>query len=86
MKLVVGGETEKSHGTNCRLFKRGRINDWDELLLFGIWDELSLGTNCRLGRIVAQPKTISESEGQHLWLFYGPVRLMRVFNNCAEDL
>ena len=25
----------------------------DELSLFGIWDELSLGTNRRLGRIVA---------------------------------
>ena len=34
----------------------GRIDAWDELSLFGIWDELSLGTNCRLGRIVAQPK------------------------------
>ena len=33
----------------------GRIDAWDELSLFGIWDELSLGTNCRLGRIVAQP-------------------------------
>ena len=31
----------------------GRIDAWDELSLFGIWDELSLGTNCRLGRIVA---------------------------------
>ena len=34
----------------------GRIEAWDELSLYGIWDELSLGTNCRLGRIVAQPK------------------------------
>ena len=34
-------------------FKMGRIDAWDELSLFGIWDELSLGTNCRLGRIVA---------------------------------
>ena len=33
----------------------GRIDAWDELSLFGIWDELSLGTNCPLGRIVAQP-------------------------------
>ena len=32
----------------------GRIDAWDELSLFGIWDELSLGTNRRLGRIVAQ--------------------------------
>ena len=32
------------NGTNCRL---GRIDAWDELSLFGIWDELSLGTNCR---------------------------------------
>ena len=31
----------------------GRIDPWEELSLFGIWDELSLGTNCRLGRIVA---------------------------------
>ena len=31
----------------------GRTNAWDELSLFGVWDELSLGTNCRLGRIVA---------------------------------
>ena len=30
----------------------GRIDAWDELSLFGIWDELSFGTNCRLGRIV----------------------------------
>ena len=40
-------------GTNCRFFKMGRIDAWDELSFFGIWDELSLGTNCRLGRIVA---------------------------------
>ena len=42
-------------GTNCRLFKMGRIVAWDELSPFGIWDELSLGTNRhrRLGRIVA---------------------------------
>ena len=40
-------------GTNCRFFKMGRIDAWDELSLFGIWDELSLGTNRRLGRIVA---------------------------------
>ena len=40
-------------GTNSRLFKMGRIVDWDELSLFGILDELSLGTNRRLGRIVA---------------------------------
>ena len=33
----------------------GRIAAWDELSLFGIWAELSLGTNRRLGRIVAQP-------------------------------
>ena len=33
----------------------GRTDAWDELSLFGIWDELSLGTNRRLGRIVAQP-------------------------------
>ena len=26
---------------------------WDELSRFGIWEELSLGTNRRLGRIVA---------------------------------
>ena len=38
---------------NCRLFKMGRIVAWDELSLFGIWDELSLGTNRRLGRVVA---------------------------------
>ena len=25
----------------------GRIVAWDELSVFGIWDELSLGTNCR---------------------------------------
>ena len=31
----------------------GRIVAWDELSPFGIWDELSLGTNRRLGRIVA---------------------------------
>ena len=31
----------------------GRIVAWDELSLFGVWDELSLGTNRRLGRIVA---------------------------------
>ena len=31
----------------------GRIDAWDELSVFGIWDELSLGTNRRLGRIVA---------------------------------
>ena len=31
-------------GTNCRLFKMRRIV---------AWDELSLGTNCRLGRIDA---------------------------------
>ena len=41
------------NGTNCRLFKMGRIDAWDELSFFGIWDELSLGTNRRLGRIVA---------------------------------
>ena len=40
-------------GTNFRLFKMRRIVAWDELSLFGIWDELSLGTNRRLGRIVA---------------------------------
>ena len=33
------------------------LNAWDELSLFGIWEELSLGTNRRLGRIVAQPGT-----------------------------
>ena len=42
-----------TNGTNCRLFKMVRIDAWDELSLFRIWDELSLGTNCRLGRIVA---------------------------------
>ena len=31
----------------------GRIVAWDELSLFVVWDELSLGTNRRLGRIVA---------------------------------
>ena len=31
----------------------GRIDAWNELSLLGIWDELSLGTNRRLGRIVA---------------------------------
>ena len=30
-----------------------RTNDSFYLSLFGIWDELSLGMNCRLGRIVA---------------------------------
>ena len=44
-------------GTNCRFFKRGRIVAWDELSLFGVWDELSLGTNRRLGRIVSLCKT-----------------------------
>ena len=31
----------------------GRIVAWDELSLFGIGNELSLGTKCRLGRFVA---------------------------------
>ena len=31
----------------------GRIVAWDELWLFEIWDELSLGPNRSLGRIVA---------------------------------
>ena len=35
----------------------GRIAAWNELSLFGIWDELSLGTNRRLGRNVAQPNS-----------------------------
>ena len=64
-KRLVISWSIKQFGTNCRflqmgrivcrLFKMGRIDASDELSLFGIWDELSLGTNCRLGRIVAQP-------------------------------
>ena len=42
-----------ANGTNYRLFKMGRIDARDELSLFGVWDELSLVTNCCLGRIVA---------------------------------
>ena len=39
----------------------GRIDTWDELSLFGIWDELSLGTNCRFGRIVAWDELLLET-------------------------
>ena len=42
----------------------GRIAAWDELSLFGIWDELSLGTNRRLGRIVAQPNFTGGGNGK----------------------
>ena len=42
-------------GKNCRLFKMGRTAAWEELSLFGIWDEFSLVTNGRLGRTAAQP-------------------------------
>ena len=38
--------------TNCRLFKMGLIDAWDELSFFVIRDELSLGMNRQLGRIV----------------------------------
>ena len=33
--------------------KLGRIHAWEKLSFFEIWNELSLGTNRRLGRIVA---------------------------------
>ena len=43
----------------------GRIVAWDELSPFGIWDELSLGTNRRLGRIVALRRSLWEIQGLH---------------------
>ena len=46
----------------------GRIDAWDELSLFGIWDELSFGTNCRftgiLGVVTLSTLTVfKEAEG-----------------------
>ena len=46
IKLVISWSI-KQFGTNCRFLQMGRI------VAFSKWDELSLGTNCRLGRIVA---------------------------------
>ena len=40
-----------TNGTNCRLFSK-----WDELTLGTNCRFLEFGTNCRLGRIVAQPQ------------------------------
>ena len=50
----------------------GRIVAWDELSLFGIWDELSLGTNCHLGRIVT-------------WDELSPNRVICVFIPAIQD-
>ena len=57
-KRLVISWSIKQFGTNCRFLQMGRI------VAFSKWDELTLGTNCRflefvtncrLGRIVAQP-------------------------------
>ena len=40
-KRLVISLSIKQFGTNCRLFKMGRI------VAFSKWDELTLGTNCR---------------------------------------
>ena len=46
-KSLVISWSIKQFGTNCRFLQMGRI------VSFSKWDELTLGTNWRLGRIVA---------------------------------
>ena len=57
-KRLVISWSIKQFGTNCRFLQMGRIvafSKWDELTLGTNCRFLEFGTNCRLGRIVAQP-------------------------------
>ena len=59
LKRLVISWSIKQFGTNCRFLQMGRIvafSKWDELTLGTNCRFLEFGTNCRLGRIVAQPK------------------------------
>ena len=58
-KRLVISWSIKQFGTNCRFLQMGRIvafSKWDELTLGTNCRFLKFGTNCRLGRIVAQPQ------------------------------
>ena len=68
-----------TNGTNCRLFKMGRTAHWVELSLFGIWDELSLWTNRRSGRIVAQLKLFSTAQLLNFFIGWPPLIFSRIF-------
>ena len=48
----------------------GRIDAWDELSLFEIRDELSLGANRRLGRIVVLRVIIVQQKQQKRNKYY----------------